>query len=68
MKKIQWHKYPVRTCIWMNECRLCAETISSGQRYYDGGHGRRAHCECANEEMVDDALESKDTPGAGREE
>lgn len=47
-------KYPLRTCIWMDECRLCKKKIVSGEQYYDGGYGRRFHKRCveASEEFL----------------
>jgi hypothetical protein len=30
----------------MHECAICWGKINLGQRYYDGGHGRRAHVDC----------------------
>jgi hypothetical protein len=62
-KKIDWQKYPVRRCFWMNECRLCSQMIASGQQYYDGGYGRRAHCQCADEEFVDRTLGATEEKG-----
>lgn len=38
--------YRVRTCNSMHECCLCESTITLGQRYHDGGYGKRAHVEC----------------------
>lgn len=48
-KRIAWKQYPLRVCRWMNECRVCGRVISSGQKYYDGGHGIRAHKMCADD-------------------
>lgn len=39
-------KKPIRTCYTMHECFLCKKTISCGERYYDGGYGKRAHYAC----------------------
>lgn len=39
-------RYPLRTCLYLNHCALCDGDITDGQRYYDGGYGRRAHVEC----------------------
>lgn len=39
-------KYPLRTCRTMHECAACGQTISLGQRYYDGGYNRRVHEGC----------------------
>lgn len=35
--------YPIRFCRTMHECAVCGQTITLGQRYYDGGYGRRVH-------------------------
>ena len=37
---------PIRVCYTMHECLICNEGINVGQRYFDGGHGRRAHEDC----------------------
>jgi len=42
----RFKRYPIRVCRWMNECCLCNLRISEGNRYYDGGYGRRAHVSC----------------------
>ena len=36
-------KYPVRVCRWVHECILCDIKIRTGDQYYDGGYGKRAH-------------------------
>ena len=41
-----WQKYPIRTCISLNFCEICDSNITTGQRYFDGGYGRRAHAKC----------------------
>ena len=41
-------KYPLRTCRWVDKCRLCNEKIISGEKYYDGGYGRRFHKRCVD--------------------
>jgi len=38
---------PKRVCQSMHNCCVCDQTIQSGQHYYDGGYGRRAHPTCA---------------------
>jgi len=43
---IAWGKYKIRTCRYLNSCMLCEQDIRSGEQYYDGGYGRRAHVEC----------------------
>ena len=49
-KPIDWEKYPIRYCLWLNHCRLCGKNIANGQKYYDGGYRRRAHYECVEQE------------------
>lgn len=44
--EMNYKKFPLRTCRWMHECAICFKKIADGQRYYDGGYGRRAHKEC----------------------
>lgn len=46
-QEILWLTLPLRRCYTMHACKLCAETIRDGQRYFDGGYGRRAHEGCA---------------------
>jgi len=46
-------RYKIRTCQTMHECCLCKETIRCGQNYRDGGYGRRAHVECADNNMIE---------------
>jgi len=29
-------------------CAICLKDIEVGERYYDGGYGRRAHIDCGN--------------------
>lgn len=48
---LQLHK--VRRCYSVHECCFCDQNIVSGQRYYDGGHGKRAHVSCANANSVE---------------
>ncbi len=45
-KRKKWTEYPKRMCRWLNECSLCDRHIKSGEIYYDGGFGRRAHENC----------------------
>lgn len=52
MSKINWKRYPKRTCLTMHECRICGDRIDYGQRYFDGGHGRRSHIHCASVEIL----------------
>lgn len=42
-------KYPLRTCRWqpgLSKCEVCESDIKTGERYFDGGYGRRAHESC----------------------
>lgn len=43
-------RYPLRTCRTMHDCEICSAPIALGQRYYDGGYGRRIHESCAKYE------------------
>lgn len=52
-------KYPLRTCMYMNECRICNKRISAGDKYYDGGYSRRFHKECADNCNVEDNKNEK---------
>lgn len=45
-RKLNWEKYPIRECRSLHHCELCAAAISLGERYRDGGYGRRAHELC----------------------
>jgi hypothetical protein len=45
-KSRDWIKYPLRVCRFLNECSICLLSIYSGERYRDGGYGRRAHEKC----------------------
>lgn len=47
LSQLAVEKYPLRTCYSMHDCAVCGGTISLGQRYYDGGYGRRIHEACA---------------------
>lgn len=46
-RKIDFFRYPIRTCQSLHCCDICGESITLGQKYYDGGYGRRAHVDCA---------------------
>lgn len=48
MSTIDFSKYPVRTCKSLHGCEICHQDITYGQKYYDGGYGRRAHDLCAD--------------------
>ena len=43
---MNYRKYKIRTCRWLNECNLCRTDIVHGEKYYDGGSERRAHVAC----------------------
>ncbi len=43
---MNYRKYKIRTCRWLNKCNLCNTDIISGEKYYDGGSKRRAHLVC----------------------
>lgn len=47
MANLSVGKYPIRTCRSLHHCELCSKDITLGQRYRDGGYGRRLHVECA---------------------
>lgn len=38
---------PIRTCRSLHHCCICGNDITLGQRYHDGGYGRRGHVACA---------------------
>lgn len=40
---------PLRTCRYLNECCLCGEPITDGQKYRDRGYSRRAHLHCVTQ-------------------
>lgn len=44
---IDFSRYVIRLCYskWI-VCRVCDRYIRTGDRYYDGGMGRRAHVSC----------------------
>ena len=44
--KARFLRYKLRTCRWLHECALCSANITNGQKYRDGGYGRRAHEAC----------------------
>ena len=45
-----WRRYPIRTCVWLNHCNVCDESITAPEQYFDGGYGRRAHVKCVEAE------------------
>jgi len=42
--------YRLRICSTMHECCVCKQKIMLGDRYHDGGYGRRAHDYCARKQ------------------
>ena len=46
LHEIPWAKYPLRTCRSLHHCEICCGDIRMGERYRDGGYGRRAHESC----------------------
>jgi hypothetical protein len=41
--------FKARTCrLYWHICAVCCKRIEPGERYYDGGYGRRAHIDCGN--------------------
>lgn len=44
----RWIDRPIRTCRSLHHCAVCDKPISLGQRYFDGGYGRRAHESCVD--------------------
>ena len=47
-KVINYKKYKLRTCRWLNGCKICGGNITYGQKYYDGGYEYRAHKDCVD--------------------
>ena len=43
---MNYRKYKIRTCRWLNGCNLCGMNIVAGEKYYDGGSNLRAHLIC----------------------
>ena len=46
-------KNKIRTCKTLHFCELCKGRIEWGQRYYDGGYGKRAHDLCADADELE---------------
>lgn len=44
-----WTKYRLRTCASLHSCAYCQTDIRLGQRYFDGGYGKRVHEDCGKE-------------------
>lgn len=55
-----WELYPLRECRSRHECLLCGGPIRPGRHYFDGGHGRRVHEECAVDDREMRLFESLD--------
>jgi hypothetical protein len=47
-------KYLIRTSMYGDQCGICGGRIAVGDKYHDGGYGRRAHLECAKRERKDE--------------
>lgn len=45
--KTLYTKYKIRTCRTLHFCAICQGRIEYGQKYYDGGYGKRTHDLCA---------------------
>lgn len=45
---MNYTKYKIRTCRTLHFCEICKGRIEYGQKYYDGGYGKRAHDLCAD--------------------
>ena len=61
MKKRDYITMPeLKTATYLQQyrCYVCGEKIRAGKRYYDGGHGFRAHKECitTNRKDIDHEL------------
>lgn len=48
LAELSWHRYRVRRCRSLHHCEVCGRDIYGGERYYDGGYGRRAHEKCGD--------------------
>jgi hypothetical protein len=46
LSKLNWAKYPVRQCRYLDHCEFCGNDIKAGEMYRDGGYSRRAHVVC----------------------
>ena len=55
---VPWAQYPVRTCYASHDCEVCGKPITRGQRYRDGGYGKRAHLACADTRLARDRAAS----------
>lgn len=52
-KEVDYSKYKLRTCKTLHFCVICEGRIDYGQRYYDGGYGKRAHDLCADADELE---------------
>ena len=43
----------------MHTCKICGSIIRFGERYYDGGYGRRAHVVCVGAKPENEMEETK---------
>lgn len=41
--------YKLRTCMTLHQCAICGQDIVHGERYFDGGYGKRAHEKCVKD-------------------
>lgn len=48
LRVIRWTNYRLRTCNSLHDCALCGGQITIGDKYRDGGYGRRAHETCGS--------------------
>ena len=48
-RRRDWTRYPLRTCNSLHFCEICRKDITLGERYFDGGYGRRAHEKCVQD-------------------
>ena len=65
-KRKEYYEYPLRTCLYMNECAVCGQRITSGQKYYDGGYNRRCHIECAPPQYDEGSVDRCVCPKCGQ--
>ena len=46
----------IRTCTTLHHCELCNQVIMAGERYHDGGYGRRIHAQCMVKYCMEEGL------------
>jgi len=46
MKRKEYYEYPKRVCYSLHHCEVCEKPILCGEKYFDGGYGRRCHIDC----------------------